>query len=366
MMPLARAFLARGDEVLWATPEQACGRLEDAGVPARPAGRPGHHPADLVRLHPDAAALPPAERPNVLFPLMFGFERSQAMLADLLPLVEEWRPKVVNRDAAEFAAPIAAARHDVPCLTHAFGALLPEHRAVAAAASVAPLWEEVGLEPRPYGGSYDALYLDIYPPSLQDQHRPHVPATRHVRPTSPRDLVPAPERLREASAAAPLVYVTFGTVFNAPDAVREAVAGVRDLDVRVLVTVGPDGDPAALGGQPSNVEVARFVPQDDVLPHAALVVSHAGSGTFLGAAAAGVPQLCLPQGADQHLNAEACVRAGIGLSLPTGSSAAEVRDTCVRLLTEPGFGDAARRVSRDIAAMAPPADIADELGAQFG
>ena len=54
----------------------------------------------------------------------------------------------------------------------------------------------------------------------------------------------------------PLVYVTFGTVFNNPGGLfRHAVEGVADLDVRVVVTVGPDGNPEAFGSLPDNVSV---------------------------------------------------------------------------------------------------------------
>ncbi len=58
-------------------------------------------------------------------------------------------------DAAELAAPIAAAAVGVPHVTHAFGALLPEVRVRRAGEDVAALWRAEGLEPRPYGGVLD-------------------------------------------------------------------------------------------------------------------------------------------------------------------------------------------------------------------
>jgi hypothetical protein len=72
------------------------------------------------------------------------------------------------------AAPIAAAAIGVPHVTHAFGALVPEVRVRRAGEEVARLWAAQGLEPRPYGGLYDHLYLDIYPPSLQPPGGDHV------------------------------------------------------------------------------------------------------------------------------------------------------------------------------------------------
>ena len=41
---------------------------------------------------------------------------------------------------------------------------------------VAPVWKAQGLEPRPYGGCYDHLYLDIFPSSLSTGDASHVAA----------------------------------------------------------------------------------------------------------------------------------------------------------------------------------------------
>ena len=84
---------------------------------------------------------------------------------------------------------------------------------------------------------------------------------------------------------------------------------------------GPSGD------QPANVQVAEFIPQEELLPRCAAVVSHAGSGTFLAALSAALPQLLLPQAADQWLNAEAGASGGVALRLmPDELSVTSVRD----------------------------------------
>ena len=67
--------------------------------------------------------------------------------------------------------------------------------------------------------------------------------------------------------------------------------------------------------QPGRVRVERYVPQALVLPNRDVVISHAESGSVLAAAAQGLPQLCLPQGADQFLNAAAVESAGLRLPL---------------------------------------------------
>jgi UDP:flavonoid glycosyltransferase YjiC (YdhE family) len=100
------------------------------------------------------------------------------------------------------------------------------------------------------------------------------------------------------------------------------------------------------------VRVERYVPQNLVLAHCDVVVSHGGSGTVLAAITLGLPQLCLPQGADQFLNAAAVSAAGAGISLMPGQATAEaVRDAVSRLLGDASFRDAARSISASIASM---------------
>jgi MGT family glycosyltransferase len=160
----------------------------------------------------------------------------------------------------------------------------------------------------------------------------------------------------------PLVYLTLGTVHNEGRVLRATVEGVADLDARVLVTIGPDGDPGALGPVPAHVTVARWVNQADVLPHCAAVVSHGGSGTFLGALGLGLPQLCLPQAADQFRNAEAAVRTGTGLALaPDAATPQAVRDAVRRILAEDDFRSAAAGLADTIRAMPGPAEVVTVL-----
>jgi UDP:flavonoid glycosyltransferase YjiC (YdhE family) len=146
------------------------------------------------------------------------------------------------------------------------------------------------------------------------------------------------------------------------DALRAAATGLGTLDVDVLVTVGPDGDPDALGPLPDSVRVERFVAQAALLGQLDLVVHHCGSGTMLGALAHGLPQLALPHGADQFANAEALVANGAGRRLlPEEITPEAVAEAASALLAEPAPRAAARRLAAEIAAMPSPAAVVAEL-----
>ena len=367
MVPLARAMVARGHDVLWAAPADGVEHVERAGLRSVTTGAAGlTRPADVRRRFPELDALSPGEIPDVLFGKMFGAVAAPAILDDLAPVALQWRPNLVVADAAEFAGHIVAAELGVPSVTKGFGPLLPERRVKAADVELAPLWRSRGLEPRPYGGSYDHLYLDVYPPALRSQEAGHVPRLQLLRPVTDDGQVDpsTPLPLPEAPAGAPLVYVTMGTVFNDPRPLRTVLAALAGLDVRVLVTVGPQGEPGALGALPAHVRVERYVPQTLVLPHVDVVVSHAGSGTALATLALGLPQLCLPQGADQFLNAAAVASSGAGIALaPDEAGPDAIRDGVARLLAEASFAGAAHRVGESIASMPSPDDVAAVLEA---
>jgi UDP:flavonoid glycosyltransferase YjiC (YdhE family) len=102
--------------------------------------------------------------------------------------------------------------------------------------------------------------------------------------------------------------------------------------------------------------VERYVPHALLLPHCDLVVSQGGAGILLGALAHGVPQLVLPQGADQFANGAAVQRAGLGVTLEGEAvTSSAIADATQRLLTEPAFRTAASALRREIEAM-PSAD----------
>jgi UDP:flavonoid glycosyltransferase YjiC (YdhE family) len=117
-----------------------------------------------------------------------------------------------------------------------------------------------------------------------------------------------------------------------------------------------------VGDQPDHVRVERYVPQSAVLPHCDVVVSHAGSGTSLATLEHELPQLCLPQGADQFLNAAAIAGYGAGLSLlPDAASAEAIGAAVQQLLEDSSYRAAAQRIASSIRAMPTPADVAEVL-----
>jgi UDP:flavonoid glycosyltransferase YjiC (YdhE family) len=105
---------------------------------------------------------------------------------------------------------------------------------------------------------------------------------------------------------------------------------------------------------PENVHVERWVPQGAVMPHAAAMVGHGGSGSTLMAMAAAMPLAVVPLFADQPVNAARVAELGAGLAL----DGVEDLATAVRsLLAVPSYRAAASAVADEIATHRPIEDV---------
>ncbi len=148
---------------------------------------------------------------------------------------------------------------------------------------------------------------------------------------------------------APLVLVAFSTTFmDQTRILRRVIDALAKLPVRALVTTGPALDPHALPSAP-NVTVCESASHADVLPHAALVVTHGGHGTVIRALAHGVPLVCMPMGRDQSDNAARAASIGASLSLSRHATTSAIRRTIERALSDDALHLAARHAREIIA-----------------
>jgi len=358
MVPLAQAFEAAGHRVLFATDPGFCPYVRAAGFEARPAGLDHREAlARFVAATPGWAEIPPLDRMRYQGPGLFAGVRARPMLADLGPIVHDWRPDLIIHESSEMAGAIAAEVAGIAHVEHSFGIVRPTAVRRLATETLAPISDEVGIRNPGVGGIEGELYLDVCPPGMQNLE---IAASPNVQPLRPVSFDAARDAVLPAWVAAlpgrPTIYVTMGTIFNEQvGTFLTILEGLRDEHVNVIVTVGGGGDPASLGVQPDHIRVERYIPQSQLLPHCDLFISHAGSGAMLGALGAGIPMLAIPQGADQFMNAEAIVNAGVGLRLLLSElDPIAVRDAVRRLIDDGRFATAAREQRVAIAAMPSP------------
>jgi UDP:flavonoid glycosyltransferase YjiC (YdhE family) len=160
-----------------------------------------------------------------------------------------------------------------------------------------------------------------------------------------------------ADDARPLALVSFSTTFqDQANMLQQVVDGLATLDIRAVVTLGGSIRPDEVRGA-ANVHIVESAPHTLLLREASLVISHGGHGTVMKAAIAGLPQLIVPHGRDQHDNAMRISHRGAGLTVERSSNAAAVRAAVLRLLSEETFAKNARNLGERIRASYGEDDI---------
>ena len=314
LLPYAKAVAALGHEVLVAAPEVCAPIVAKAGLE--------HHVFDNLSGEELEAIWAPHrgvrgdDMMKIALPKMFAGPTARKSMPRLREAVETWRPDVIVRESLEYAGLALAETHGIPharvnvhnCVfesrvnqfsTEPVATLLHEGSVASNASAI--LWDEPVFTAFPETFDGDARHGDNNPPM-------------RVRTV---ENGPAPETDWRPTGERPLLYMTFGTVaagFGQKGHVYQIVLdALGDLDIEILLTVGPNFDIASLNNVPGNVDVRSFVPQAAVFPHAAAILCHGGSGTLLGGFGAGLPQVVTPLFADQFDNAERTEKAGLGL-----------------------------------------------------
>jgi UDP:flavonoid glycosyltransferase YjiC (YdhE family) len=359
LLPIARAAARGGHEVVIASGAEGAAEARRRGLAAWDVA-PSRAEADAAFRDavPDITAIEPERRAATMIGGMFG-AAALRRATELVPRAVEWRPDLVIHSFTELAGAVAAERCGARRLVHGLGPLPAEAWDWFGArfGELCAAWDVPDLE----AGILDSPYVELCPPSLQLDavsaftHR--VPMRPSAGDVAPGERFPWDEATIDALPFERTVHLTLGTLFNEQVHVfQAALAGLAELAVNVIVTVGPGRDPVVLGPQPRHVLVTDFLAHSLVLPRCAALVSQGGAGTILAALAHGLPHLILPQGADQFMNAPVAERAGVALFLPPAEATpANIAAATSRLLDDPRFAAAAASARAEIAAM-PSAD----------
>jgi len=357
--------------VLVAGPPELGGQAEAAGFAYWEVDPPSRDELDPIWAR--VPQLSQDEANVVVIGDIFGRLNTAAALPKLRAAFEDWRPDVVLHDPNEYASPLIAERLAIPHARVAISLASTEELSLRLSGpAVDPIRRAEGL-PADAEGEWlrRSPFLTVFPAGLDDGAQPDTHRFRDPDWDAPARELPDWWPGRHGD---PLVYVTFGSVVGgfaqALPVYDVALAAVAELPVRVLLTVGRELDLDILPEAPENVRIERWVPQQDVLAHAAAAVVHGGSGSTLGAIAAGVPLVVMPLFADQPMNARRVAEVGAGLAVEPDRANVQAAieplgEAIQTVLAEPSYGERARQIADEVRAE-PPADDAVPLLQRLG
>jgi hypothetical protein len=353
------AARGRGHDTLVIGPPALSRMVEESGHPFVAGGEPPESDVAPIR---ERLPIVPAPEASVLGNCeLFGRLATAAMLPAMERVLTAWQPDIVLRDPCEYASAVIANPLDVATVQVAIGLAAVEWGSIDVAAPAlerhrSGLAEELRRSP----------YVSRFPVSLDASP---FPDTRRFRELARRARGSLPDWWNGSQG--PLVYVSFGTVLGhmsmAAEVYRTALQAVAEIDARVLLTVGRRFDASVLGDIPGNVHVEPWVDQADVLDAAEAVVCHGGSGTTLGALAAGVPVVIIPLFADQFANGATVTAAGAGIMVHAGQDGdgrpralgqddtPRIAEAIETVRTAASYREQARRIAVEIAS-APSAE----------
>jgi len=142
----------------------------------------------------------------------------------------------------------------------------------------------------------------------------------------------------------PLVLVSLSTMpgQGSSASAQSVLDSLAESAIRVVMTTGALA-PDTLS-PPDNAVVFDEVPHRAIFPGAALMVTHGGHGSVMGALAHGVPLVCVPGvGADQPIVGERIVAVGAG-KLVARDAVGELGDVVAQVLSDPSYRGAARQM----------------------
>ncbi|MGW6055057.1 nucleotide disphospho-sugar-binding domain-containing protein [Streptomyces sp. NPDC055189] len=371
LVPLAWALRVAGHEVLIAVQPDVLPAVEAAGLVGVSAGVGFHYEER------QGAELDPGQRPlerhgrAALEDGSPGFvfaTHSRYLWKEYLDIARAFGPDIVMSDALEFTALMVGGALDVPVVQQRWG--VDPWSATAhqqASAMLLGPCRRLGLEGLPE----PTALLDPCPPSLQLPEAASGLPMRFVPYNGPGRQPPWAHRPAFAGTRPHRVLVTLGgrtLELNGVPFVRKFLQAFGEMPgTEVFATVAARHR-KQIGPLPDTVRLVDPAPLNLVLDNCDAVVHHGGAGTAMTVTAYGVPQLILPQLADQFAHGDRLAAAGAALAFDTAEQQNDpecLTDALGTLLSAPRYAKAAAELRREMRDMPPLGQVCDELAANL-
>lgn len=385
---LTAAELARrGHEVLWVSEPRIASHVERAGVPFCAVECTGWR-SQAALTEQELSELPAEERSVLRFrralDAWLSRDWAERGTRELIALGREWKPDVILGEPFVTPAALAAEALNVPYVQVGYPAapletdgLSGAERFVAeqGAARWQRLLEAFNLTGVNWPGGLSLwpqsphLHLCFWSREWYGDEKEIYPQTQFVG-GMPRPVQGDPPRwFEQLPQHQPLVFITLGSTFT--DDVSFFVGAARAVPLGGAFPVVAFGESELAPGLKEKLAArlprciaVRWVDYARLFPRLSAIVHHGGVGTTHAAVVHGVPQVIVPHGGDQGLQARRAAFAGVAVSLsPDQANVGGLRQALDTVLGDPDLRIRAHNLAASFAALGGVTRAADLIEA---
>ncbi|RZU51612.1 UDP:flavonoid glycosyltransferase YjiC (YdhE family) [Krasilnikovia cinnamomea] len=281
------------------------------------------------------------------------FGRVSDLMADgTLAFARAWQPELIVYSRLQGAALLVARALGVPAVEHGFSFLREGSMPQRFLPHLAPVYERLGVP---------VELPDVTSLYFAPEHLMYGEGTGWTMRSVPYHGGGAIPGWLVEPRQRPRICVTLGTTVPhvaGVGSLGRVLQAAGDLDAEFVLALGDDPHLAPLGRLPDNCRVVDWTPLSLLLANCDAIVHHGGAGTTLASAHAGVPQLAMPHGADNWINADIVTRCGVGLNREPEEMTV---DDLHALLGDPTIRKAAGALAAELAAEPGPDQLVPRL-----
>ncbi|KAJ8954678.1 hypothetical protein NQ318_011370 [Aromia moschata] len=170
----------------------------------------------------------------------------------------------------------------------------------------------------------------------------------HVKPPKklPNDLQVFLDSAKEG-----VIYMSLGSNIKSKDLPPECKTAILNTFSKLKLKVLWKWEDDVMPGQPTNVKIGKWLPQQDILahPNVKLFITQGGLLSTIETVYRGVPIIAIPFFGDQQMNAYSAEKAGYGIVLLSKDLSEESLTSVIEeILNNPKYTDEAKRRSKII------------------
>ncbi len=219
---------------------------------------------------------------------------------------------------------------------------------------------------KPVNGIRLLRQTPLLSPDLPAFHKSHdsFPLWQSIGPILYEPPSELPDWFDELQDGRTNIYITMGSTGLLEPLLRRCYDALGKSDYRFVVTTAGQVSEEGMALAPDNFRFATYAPGLAIMEHCAAVIFHGGNGSMYQSLAAGKPMIALPGHLEQQLCTQYMMDHKFGIKgAPRSMTGKQLLAAIDTLLTDPSYGENARRFQEEVRIDGGAARAADILEA---